>query len=62
MPTEILNGIVATYGLPVAFGVWLLWNLRGNKAKEDPNKEILAALQDLKERMVAVETILEERK
>lgn len=62
MPTELIDGIVKTYGLPVAFGIWLLWNVRSGRSKKDPNEEIMSALQDLKERMVAVETILEERK
>ena len=62
MPNEIIEGVIATYGLPVGFGIWILWNMRNGTPRINPQKEILDSLQELKERMIAVETILEERK
>ena len=63
MTDDILNYIFLTYGPPAGFAVLLGWNFWAFiiKPKEDPNKEVLAALQDLTIRMTRVETILEER-
>ena len=64
MTDEIINYIFITYGPPAGFALLLAWNIWIfviNKPKQDPNKEILTALEDLKIRMTRVETILEER-
>lgn len=66
MPNEVLNGLIQAWGLPVAFVIWFAWERMKNTPKTDPTKELLDTLKsldnrvdDIKDRVVRVETKLE---
>jgi tetrahydromethanopterin S-methyltransferase subunit G len=65
----LLEKIIATYGVPVGFVVFMLYQIWKSPSREDPTKKIMDRLDDIKEiqidhgnRLTKVETILEERK
>ena len=62
MPPDIFKDLGITYGIPVAFAIWVAWDAWRSSSKVDPSKDIIESLHDLRDRMVRVETILEERK
>lgn len=62
MPNDFISGLIQQYGFPVAFAVWVLWSMWTSKSREDPTRELMATLTELRVRMARVETILEERK
>lgn len=69
MTELLLEKIMATYGVPVGFAVFMLYQIWKSPSREDPTKKILERLDDIKEtqidhgnRLTRVETIVEERK
>lgn len=56
---DALQTLITTYGAPLVFLAWMWWNSRGATMKQDPTKELIETLQDLRDRMVRVETKLE---
>ncbi len=63
MSGEILNGLMATYGVPVAFIIWMLWQRLQSDQRRDPTKEVLDTLRaldgktdQLSDRLIRLET------
>lgn len=63
MSGEILNGLMATYGVPVAFIMWMLWQRLQSDQRRDPTKEVLETLRaldgktdQLSDRLIRLET------
>lgn len=63
MSGEILNGLMATYGVPVAFIIWMLWQRLQSDQRRDPTKEVLDTLRaldgktdQLNDRLIRLET------
>lgn len=63
MSGEILNGLMATYGVPVAFIIWMLWQRLQSDQRRDPTKEVLETLRaldgktdQLSDRLIRLET------
>jgi len=55
---DVLQTLLATYGAPLLFVVFIWWQTRGG-SKEDPGAKILEALADLRERVAKIEGYLE---
>lgn len=56
MSGEILNGLMATYGVPVAFIIWMLWQRLQSDQRRDPTKEVLETLRSMNDRLIRLET------
>lgn len=56
MSGEILNGLIATYGVPVAFIIWMLWQRLHYDQRRDPTKEVLETLRSMNDRLIRLET------
>ena len=63
MSGEIINGLMATYGVPVAFIIWMLWQRLQSDQRRDPTKEVLDTLRaldgktdQLSDRLIRLET------
>lgn len=66
MPSELLDGVLAAYGLPTAVTLWLLWNVWFKAPKKDVSVELLETLRSLdtrldtvSDRLIRVETKVE---
>lgn len=69
MTDLIIEKLIATYGVPVGFALFMLYQIWKSPSRDDPAKKIMDRLDDIKEiqidhsnRLTKVETILEERK
>lgn len=51
MTPEFFDGLVATYGAPAAFIIWILWQSRGQKSAPDAANEMFKVLDSLKAKM-----------
>lgn len=51
MTPEFFDGLVATYGAPAAFIIWIWWQSRGQKSAPDAANEMFKALDSLKAKM-----------
>ena len=58
MDDGVLQTLIATYGAPLIFVVFIWWHWRGDP-KEDPGQRILDAIADLSERVAKIEGYLE---
>ena len=47
MSGEMLNGLMATYGVPVAFVIWMFTERFRSDKKRDPTREVLDTLREL---------------
>lgn len=47
MSGEIINGLITTYGVPVAFVVWMIWQRIQSDQRRDPTREVLDTLRAL---------------
>lgn len=56
MSGEIINGLIATYGVPVAFVVWMIWQRLQSDQRRDPTKEVLDTLRSMNDRLIRLET------
>ena len=56
MSGEILNGLIATYGVPIAFIIWMLWQRLQSDQRRDPTKEVLETLRSMNDRLIRLET------
>ena len=61
MDDGVLQTLIATYGAPLVFVVFIWWQSRGS-VKEDPGQRILDAIADLSERVAKIEGYLEGKK
>lgn len=66
MDASIINAIIQTYGVPVAFVVWIWLEGRKNAVKKDPTAELIETLRsmdrkldDVDGRLIRVETKME---
>lgn len=69
MTDFILEKIIATYGVPVGFALFMLYQIWKSPKREDPTGKIIDRLDEIKNtqvehgnRLTRVETVLEERK
>ncbi len=47
MSGAIINGLIATYGVPVAFVVGMVWQRMQSDQRRDPTREVLDTLRAL---------------
>lgn len=50
MSGEIINGLIATYGVPVAFVLWMVWQRMQSDQRRDPTREVLDTLRALNDK------------